>query len=349
MEGEAVGRVEGLVTPDEHEGLRICALRNVAMGPGTGRHEEQPAWYLPLRGRQRSLGSALVRIGQDTMYPDRARHHLQSLCDQMGLALEQVSALRSAALARDAAQAQTVRSTLLAAIAHDHRTPLATILSAASSLHDQADRLDAAQRRRLAATIADEAGQLERLTENTLQLARLDGPGPALHLDWESVEEIVGAVMRRLRQRDPASRVRARVAADLPLLRCDAVLLVQLLDNLVDNALKYGGDAEPVEIVARQIGDQMVIAVRDRGAGVPLEARERIFEVFWRGEPRTSSSPLPASRGAGVGLAVGRAIARAHGGELRLRMRAHGGAAFELWMPIPERPAAVHEEPEPRP
>ncbi|MBL0087502.1 MAG: hypothetical protein IPP44_12700 [Ideonella sp.] len=85
-----------------------------------------------------------------------------------------------------------MRNALLAAISHDFRTPLATILGAASSLHDQGDRLSAAQRQRLAATIVDETGQLSRLTDNTLQLARLDAPGVALKLDWESAEEIVG-------------------------------------------------------------------------------------------------------------------------------------------------------------
>jgi two-component system sensor histidine kinase KdpD len=332
-------RIEGPVDTDEGAGLRLCARQGRAMGPGTGLHEEQPAWYLPLRGRQASFGAALLRIGPGPEAADDRWRHAQALCDQIGLALERAAALRGAAAGRDAAQLQAVRSTLLAAIAHDHRTPLATIVSAASSLHDQADKLDPGQRRRLAATIVDEAGQLARLTENTLQLARLDAPGLALQLDWESVEEIVGTVMRRLRQRNLAPRVRARVEAELPLLRCDAGLLVQLLDNLVDNALKYGGEAAPVEIVARRIGEQTVIAVRDRGPGVPAALRERIFEAFQRGDDAA------ASRGAGVGLALCRAIARVHGGELRLRPRAHGGAAFELWLPPAGAPQPVADAP----
>jgi two-component system sensor histidine kinase KdpD len=292
-----------------------------------------------------------VRVGLPAAPTLGQRRHAQALCDQLGLALDRADALRSATLAREAAQTQALRNTLLAAIAHDHRTPLATIVSAASSLHDQADRLDPQQRRRLAATIVDEAAQLTRLTDNTLQLARLDAPGLALQLEWESAEEIIGTVMRRLRQRDPARRVRARVEPGLPLLRCDAVLLVQLLDNLVDNALKYSSRADPVEIVARHIPAQAgqagrtaqaVIAVRDRGPGVPGALRERIFESFQRGDPVPGDGDVPVPRGAGVGLAVCRAIARAHGGELRLRARGHGGSAFELWLPL-------HAAPEPPP
>ncbi len=327
------GPLVGSADADEAAGLRLCATLNEAMGPGTGRHEEEPAWYLPLRGRRTSLGAAVMRLPPAEPPSAQARAHAQALCDQMGVALERAVAVHDAAQAREAAQSQSLRNTLLAAIAHDHRTPLATIVSAAGALHDQADRLSPEQRRRLAATIVDEAEQLARLTDNTLQLARLDTPDLTLHLDWEAAEEIVGTVMRRNRQRDPSQRLRAHVEPALPLLRCDAVLMVQLLDNLVDNALKYGGNTAPVEIVARQIASQPVIAVRDRGPGVPLALRERIFETFQRGPPPAGGAAAPARRGAGVGLAVCRAIARAHGGELRLRPRRHGGSAFELWLP----------------
>ena len=144
-----------------------------------------------------------------------------------------------------------MRNTLLSAVAHDHRTPLATIISAAGALHDQADRLEATQRQRLAATIVDEATQLARITNNTLQLARLDATSLAPARDWESLEELIGSVIRRFRQRDAGHRLRLRVEPNLPLVRCNAVLIVQLVDNLVDNALKYGGEGGPVEVLAR--------------------------------------------------------------------------------------------------
>ena len=226
------------------------------------------------------------------------RSQAQALCDQMGLALERAAALRSAAAAREAAQTQALRNTLLAAISHDHRTPLATILGAASSLHDQSERLAPEQRRRLAAIIVDEATQLARLTDNTLQLARLDTPGLALHKDWESVEEIVGTVLRRLRQRGATRRVKSHLEPGLPLLRCDAVLLVQLLENLVDNAFKYGGDPDQVEIQARREGDRLVLAVCDRGPGVPPEWRARIFDSFQRGSRRARAAGRCGSPGA---------------------------------------------------
>ncbi len=337
----------GEASADEQTGLRLSLRDSRAFGPGTGRHQEQDAWYLPMRGRSASFGAALVSLRAPPAEPGEVRAHAQALCDQMGLALERAQTLRRAVQAREEANSQKLRNTLLAAISHDYRTPLATIMGAASSLHDQADRLSPEQQQRLAAMIVDEADQLSRLTDNTLQLARLDAPGLALQLDWESAEELVGSVLRRVRQRDPARRVHARIEAGLPLLRCDAVLLVQLLENLVDNALKYSDAAAPVEIVARKLGDQLVIAVGDRGPGIAPAWRERIFDVFQRGEradaPVGPSHESGARRGAGVGLAVCRAIARAHGGQLTLRARSRGGSSFECALPAvdPPEPAAA--------
>ena len=326
----------GEASADEAAGLRLCHDLGRAMGPGTGWHEEEPAWYLPLRGRRHGGGAALLRVPAAQAGDAALRLHAQALCDQLGQALERSSASAAADAARSEARAHGLRNTLLAAISHDYRTPLATIMGAASSLQAQDERLSPAQRQQLAATIVDETEQLSRMTTNTLQLARLDAPGLQLQLDWESAEEIVGTVIRRVRRRDPLHRVRLRLEPGLPLLRCDAVLLVQLLENLLDNALRHGGDAA-VELWVRRAGAQIVLAVRDRGPGIAPAWRERVFEVFQRGEPAGTAS----RRGAGVGLALCRAIARAHGGELRLRPRGHGGSSFECHLPIAEQPALI--------
>jgi two-component system sensor histidine kinase KdpD len=146
--------------------------------------------------------------------------------------------------------------------------------------------------------------------------------------------------------------VRARLEPGLPLLWCDALLLTQLLENLVDNALKYSPPDAPVEILVRALPDHVMLAVRDRGPGIAPDWRECVFQVFHRGaEPvdaAVGTAVAPAARaGAGVGLAVCRAIAVAHGGELRLRARGHGGSSFECWLPrrtAPELPAVAAKE-----
>ena len=330
----------GPMSRAEKTDLRTALLESREMVHGIDRAPDRRAWYLPMRARNGSFGAALLPVPAEPVDAGELRSQAQALCDQMGLALERAAALSAAAAARESAQSQALRNTLLAAISHDHRTPLATILGAASSLHDQDERLTPDQRRRLAAIIVDEATQLARLTDNTLQLARLDAPGLALHKDWESVEEIVGTVLRRLRQRGETRRVKAQLEPGLPLVRCDAVLLVQLLENLVDNAFKYGGAPEHIEIQARCEGDRLLLAVCDRGPGVPPEWRARIFDSFQRipaAHEQPDGAAAPARRGAGVGLAVCRAIARAHGGDLTFRPRAHGGSRFECSLPL-ERP-----------
>jgi two-component system sensor histidine kinase KdpD len=337
----------GDTSADEAAGLWLCLRQAQAMGPGTGHHDSLAHWYLPLRGGKACVGAAVLRLPAAGRSDDALRAHAQALCDQMGVALQRAFSQRAEQQALAQAQLQSVRNALLAAISHDYRTPLATILGAASSLQSQGDKLDPAQRQRLADRIVQETQHLSRLTDNTLQLARLDAPGVNLHLDWESAEELVGTVLRRARQRAPERQLRARLEPDLPLLRCDAMLLTQLLDNPVDNALSYSPVDAPIEILVRREAPQpgatqpagVVLAVRDRGPGVAPAWRERIFEVFQRGS-QASPGPAdaPARRGAGVGLAVCRAIARAHGGDLRHRTRGHGGSSFECHLPGAEAP-----------
>lgn len=350
-----------LGAPDAEQlaGLQHCLRQGQAMGPGTGRHQELPEWYLPMRGRGACLGAAVLHVPGTQRMDDELRTHAQALCDQMGQALQRLRSAREEARSRELAQTQGVRNALLAAISHDYRTPLATIMGAASSLASQADKLAPEQRARLAQSIVEETEQLSRLTDNTLQLARLDAPGVALRCDWESAEEIVGAVLRRVRRRDPARRVRARLEPELPLLWSDGLLLSQMLDNLVDNALKYSPTEAPVEILVRRQGNAVLLAVRDRGPGVAPAWRERVFDVFHRGADALASATTPSGttnaapsameapsrRGAGVGLAVCRAIARAHGGDLRLRPRGHGGSSFECTLPLRPAPEPPQAEP----
>lgn len=327
--------------PDEERrmGLWKCRLDGRAMGPGTGHQEDAGAWYWPLRGREACFGAItlpLTRMRGD----ERDAHlaHVQRMADQLGLAMEQHEAWLARTEAAQQAQTQALRNTLLAAVAHDHRTPLATILSAASSLHDHAEDHAPSQRRHLAATIMREAAHLARVTDNMLQLARLDGEGLRLRLDWESAEELLGSVLGRVRARDTGRRIRARVEPGLPLLRVDAVLIAQLLENLLDNALRYAPEG-PVELRAHTSPQgQIVLAVRDRGPGVPPAWRERIFERFEQVTGADADSVAASRRGTGLGLALCRAIARAHGGELRLRLRSHGGSSFECHLPAPAQP-----------
>ncbi len=325
---------------DDLVGLWHCVRLCRQFGPGTGHEQELPALYLPLRGAEdEAFGAAMIAVNPAEPVDDEALVQAQALCDQMGQLLHRARTQRDAESAQARAQGQAVRNALLAAISHDYRTPLAAIMGAASSLRDQGGKLAPEQRQRLAQSIVTETRQLSRLTDNTLQLVRLDAPGVQLHLDWESPDELAGVAIDRARKHhDPERRIKVWAEPGLPLVRCDAVLFSQMLENLIDNALKYSDPPAPVELTVRRHGPHIVFAVRDNGPGIEPQWREKIFDVFQRGDWRSTSSNSAAQRGAGVGLAVCRSIALAHGGELKLRQRSQGGSAFECWLPEQDSP-----------
>jgi two-component system, OmpR family, sensor histidine kinase KdpD len=318
------GNLEWVGEPaTSHRDGMLCCIREAAtLGPGTGRWPELHAWYVPLGEKGQTLGAACVQ----NVWPDdhSAREHAEALCTLIGQALWRLKLTDSMRAAQQESQWRLVQNTFLAAISHDLRTPLAAIVGSASSLQTQSDKLAPAERERLLSSILSESGYLTTLTENTLQLVRL-GNSARLNLDWVSMEEIVGAVLARVRQRDPSRRIKSSVPVGLPLIRADAVLLTQLLENLLDNALKYSN--EGIDLTVSQIQNEMHLAVEDRGSGVPVKEELAIFEPYRRGD-------RAGQRGSGLGLAVCKAIAGAHGGTLCVKRRDGGGSSFVATLPI---------------
>jgi two-component system, OmpR family, sensor histidine kinase KdpD len=304
------------------DGMQACIREAATLGPGTGRWPGLDAWYLPLGIKGHFGGAACVQ--NVSAHDDSGREHAQALCSLVGEALWRLRLDASARSAQQESQWHLVQSTFLAAISHDLRTPLAAILGAATSLQTQREKLPGDEQERLLSIIASEAQYLSNVTENTLQLVRLKNAGKP-NLDWQSMEEIVGSVLARVRGRDTGRRIRSKVPAGLLLIRGDAVLLEQLLENLLDNALKYSSEA--IDLVVTQTDHEMHVAVEDRGSGLPAGAEVQIFAPYQR-------SDRSGQRGAGLGLAVCRAIAQAHGGTLTAQAREGGGSRFALTLPI---------------
>lgn len=317
------------LTDHERDGLR-CAIQEAAvLGPGTGRWPGLDAWFVPLGDRGRVVGAACVRqvLAADT----EGREHAAALCALLAQAVWRLRLAASVQAAQAALQREQLQGSFLAAVSHDLRTPLAAIVGAATALQTQGDRLPAGERERLLGSIVGEAGYLSTLTENTLQLVRLAGTGIELRRDWESVEEIVGTVLARVRRRDPARRIGAQVPAALPLVQGDAVLLAQLLGNLLDNALRYSDG--PVDVAVRCETGELWLCVKDRGPGLAGDGAAA-------GQP-FARCDASGPHGAGLGLAVCRAIAQAHGGRLVLRQRGGGGTSACLVLPTEPQPAGA--------
>jgi two-component system sensor histidine kinase KdpD len=248
------------------DGMRCCMREAAVLGPGTGRWPGLNAWYLPIGARERIYGA--LYIGNVLAADDSGREHAQALCALLSQSLWRIHLMQAVQVSKAESERQQVQSTYLAAISHDLRTPLASVLGAATALQVQHEKLSREEQDRLLATVVRETAYLSTLTENTLQLVQLTNAPQMLRRDWESVEEIVGAVVARLRERDPGRRIRVKVPDDLPLIQADPVLLAQLIGNLLDNALKYS--AEGIDLAVQVQDGQMQVSVKDRGETIPL-------------------------------------------------------------------------------
>ncbi len=239
------------------DGMQCCMREAAVLGPGTWRWPDLNAWYVPLGDKGQMHGAACIQNG---LAADAdGREHAQALCALLAQALWRLR----------------LTASMLAAISHDLRTPLAAVVGAASSLQTQRDKLSAADQDRLLGSIVSEATYLSTVTENTLQLVQLTNASQAIRRDWESMEEIVGAVLVRVRLRDSARRIKSRVPEGLPLIKADPVLLAQLIGNLLDNALKYSADA--IELVVSTTAQEMQVSVKDHGEAIPEEKYPAVF------------------------------------------------------------------------
>ena len=264
---------------------------------------------------------------------------LHILCQQLGLAMQRERALRDAQDAWTAKEQESLRNTFLTSVAHDLRTPLASILAAATALKSDQMAVGSAQAPRLLDAIGSEVRQMAKITDNVLTMVRLtEAHESPLRADWESLEEIIGDVVSRHRQRDfmdgPIA-IQTHVPADLPLVWVDGPLISQWLDNVLDNAARYASQGV-VDIRVRVLGDQWALDVEDHGPGFSDTLPGLLTARFHRGDD------VSDRRGFGLGLTICQAIAQAHGADLHLSGRLDGqrGAHVSMTLAFPHQPTA---------
>jgi two-component system sensor histidine kinase KdpD len=234
---------------------------------------------------------------------------------------------QASAIEREArVEAESMRTSLLSAVSHDVRTPLSSITGAAATLRSHWDRLEPATRDELLATVTDESDRLNRLLNNLIKVTRLES-GVILRKDWFPLEEVVGAALHRLKSQIGDRHIETDLPQDLPLIAMDDVLMEQVFINLFENAVKYTPEGSPVDILARNRSGVVEVEISDRGSGFAPGHEHRVFDKFFRG--RTDQV-----RGAGLGLAICRAIIEAHGGSISAENRKDGGAMIRFQIPI---------------
>jgi two-component system, OmpR family, sensor histidine kinase KdpD len=233
-------------------------------------------------------------------------------------------------------EAERMRNSLLSSMSHDLRTPLASIIGATTGLLRHQDKLDA-HAYELAQIAHEESERLDRWVGNLLQMTRLESGNVQVEKEWQPLEEVVGTTLLRLEERLAYHPMEVDLPNDLPLVLIDAVLIEQVLVNLLENAVKYTAPGSPVDLSAQAEGQQVIVEVADRGPGLPPGEEERIFDKFYRVHQTDVG-------GFGLGLTICKAIVELHGGSIWAANRAGGGAVFYFTLPLEGEPPQVKGE-----
>jgi two-component system sensor histidine kinase KdpD len=266
--------------------------------------------------------------------PPTIEHALTLILEQAAIAIDRANLVKASVRTMALEENERLRTTLLASLSHDLRTPLATITGAVTTLRKFGEAMAAEQHADLLASIEEEAARLTRFIANLLDMSRLEAGALRPSSDYVHVAEIVRASVDRAAKAFPAQSFAASVARDLPFVRGDANLLEQVLFNLLDNAQKYGGGGR-VTVHARRDGGAVLISVSDEGPGIKPADLERIFEKFYRG-----GRPDGRRAGTGLGLSISRGLVEAMGGRIWAESPAarRRGARLVIAMPAAEPP-----------
>ena len=299
-------------------------------GAGTTTLSNSELLYLPLKAPMRTRGVLALAAPRRSLFthPD-SRRQIEAYATLIAIALERLHYVEVAQQALVSMESERLRNSLLAAVSHDLRTPLTSLVGMTDTLTRRPGTLPDDVQETIRA-MRDQAQRMHALVVNLLDMARLQSHDTPLRLEWQSIEELVGASLAAMREPLAAHRVTVATLSNLPLVECDGVLIERVLCNLLENAAKYTPPGSTVHIHATVHDSMLRVAVCDNGPGVAPGAERRIFEKFTRGD-RESATP-----GVGLGLAVCDAIIQAHHGRIWVE-HAPGqasGAQFVFSLPL---------------
>ncbi len=229
------------------------------------------------------------------------------------------------------AEKEKMRGNLLRAISHDLRTPLTGILAASNALIDNDELINSKDRKELLSGINEDAEWLLRMVENVLSVTRISGGAPSLKKVCEPLDEVFSQVVSKARKRYQNIDLSVIMPDEVTLVPMDEMLIVQVLINLVDNAILHGGDTK-VELSAKIIDNFVKISVRDYGKGIPTNDLNKLFEGFVSRDKDCTDS----TRGLGIGLSICKTIVEGHGGQISAKNMPDIGACISFTLPITE-------------
>ena len=287
--------------------------------------------FLPLRTGRGAIGViGIDRDGGGALLRPEERRLLDALSDQAAIAIERTKLAEDIDEARLLAETERLRSALLTSISHDLRTPLASIIGAITSLRSYGAAYDVMTRTELMQTVQEEAERLNRFVGNLLDMTRIESGALEPKRGYVDLGEIVGSALDRTAKILHRHKVEVEICQDLPMLNVDAVLLEQVLVNLLDNAAKYAPPATMVRVDVFRDDRSIVIDVTDEGPGIPNDALERIFDKFYRVRAGDRQRA-----GTGLGLAICRGFVEALGGKIVAQNRPdRAGAMLHVTFPV---------------
>jgi two-component system, OmpR family, sensor histidine kinase KdpD len=297
-------------------------------GCGTETLPGSSGLYLPLataRGIVGILGIFREQPGLD--FPPEHRQLLLALASQIGLAIERNRLAEETEQIKLNAEVDQLRNVLLRSIAHDLRTPLASVTGPVSSLVDGAAILTEDDKRELAQIAYEAANHLNRIIGNLLDMTKLETGEIQVKKEWIPLEEVVASALTHFAPELIDHPVTLILPSNMPFLRFDEALIERVLRQLLQNAIQYTPSRTPIYLSARYVRSEVIIEVADEGPGLAPGDEGRVFEKFLRAHPETGG-------GIGLGLAICRAIVEAHGGRIWAENRSEKGAAFYFTLPV---------------
>jgi two-component system sensor histidine kinase KdpD len=313
-----------------------------AARPGSDTLTFSPVVYVPLKAPMRVRGVLVVASSDAARLTGQEQRRLLETCASLlAISLERIHYVDVAQKTTLEMESERLRNSLLAAISHDLRTPLAALVGMADSL-TMLKPPPTGPQAEIADAMRQAARRMNSLVENMLDMARLQSGQVHLNRQWQPLEEVVGSSLLAMSGVLDGQRVRVSLPDDLPLMQIDAVLIERVLCNLLENAVKYAPAGSPIQISAEAESEHVVVRVDDQGPGLPQGREEAVFQMFERGR-KESAQP-----GVGLGLAICRAIVEAHGGSIVGETRPEGGARISFRIPRGVPPVLDDIEPDPQ-
>ncbi len=313
---------DGVDIPKEDNIVRLVYAKRETQNSEDGTHT-----YIPIMVNKRVYGVVRVSLNGEEIDPFE-NSILMSIIGESALAMENFYNLREREIAAVLAENEQLRANLLRTISHDLRSPLTSISGNAGNLIANADSFDEAKKQQIYTDIYDDAMWLYNLVENLLSITRLDSGKMNLEISDELVADVVQEAIKHINRKSAEHNIEINIKDELLLAKMDSRLVIQVLINLIDNAIKHTPKGSLIAISAEDAGQFAKISVADNGQGVPEKDKERIFEMFY-----TGAAYADGKRSLGLGLALCKSIVNSLGGEISLIDNIPHGSCFTFTLP----------------